>query len=145
MDRPSMEGAISILETSFKFFGDLAQVFQGDFGVGDFPAAEADGDFHLHAVFQPATGVFHFEAAMMLVRFWPQPDLFNFDFGLRFSRWPFLFILLKNIFSQVQYLADWRIRVSGDLHQVKAGVLCRPEEQFQLELRLYFPLFRRLI
>jgi len=73
-------------------------------------------------VFQPTAGIIHFEISVMDVGFWAQPDLFNFDLGLGFSSLAFFLGLFEKELSHVDDFDHWRIRVCGDLHQVKPGV-----------------------
>ena len=73
-------------------------------------------------MFQPAPGVFYFEAAMVYIGFWPQADFFNFYFGLGFASLAFFFIELENIFAQIKNFYDRWVCVRCDFDQVEIGI-----------------------
>jgi len=73
-------------------------------------------------MFQPATGIFHFETAMRLVRFRAQTNLFDLDLGLC----PFGFFFLLGSFvdelAKIHHTTDGWVGSRRDLNQVKVGV-----------------------
>lgn len=113
-----------------QFLGDFAQVFQRQFGIGDLTPSEANGNAHFHAVFQPPSGIAHFETLVMVTGFGAQADLFDLDFCLGFAGFAFLFFFVVKELTVVDDLDHRRIGIGGDLYQVVSSVIGAAKSRF---------------
>ncbi len=91
----------------------------------DLAASETNSHFNFLAFIQPAPGIPHLETTVVIGRFWPEPDLFDLDLGLRFACFAIFLGFFVEEFSVIQYPTNRWIGVRSDLYEVQVGCLGR--------------------
>jgi hypothetical protein len=92
-------------------------------GVRHFTTAEAQGDLHLVAFFEEAGHGLGLHLVVVDVDVRAELDLLELDHLLPLARLVLLLLLLELELAIVQDLADGRIGVRNDFHQVQASFL----------------------
>jgi hypothetical protein len=110
-----------------KFIDNFLKLFHRNFWIRDFPSPESDANFDFVAFFEPAACILDFELRMVFVRFGAQLDLFDFDLLLRFASFALLFRLFVDELAKIHNSGDRRLSVWRYFHQIKFGLLGKPD------------------
>lgn len=106
-----------------QLLSDAAQQLLGNLGIMELSPSEADADLDLHSLFQPTTGITHFERPMMIRCLGPQTYLFDFNLLLCLARLTLSLSLLIEKLAIVHNFADWRISIWRNFDQIQVDLL----------------------
>lgn len=107
-----------------EFLSNFTQIFQREFGICDFPPSKADGYTDLHTILQPTARVPDLKTTMMFTGFWAQANFFDLNFGLRFTRFAFLFLFFVKELAIVDKLTNRGVSIGGDFDQIETYCVC---------------------
>lgn len=105
------------LEIGFEPFEE----FDAALLMGRFAAAELERDLHFIALFKKPLNGFRLNFVIMVINIWAHFYFFNLDDFLLFLRFSFFLLLLIFIFTEIEDLADGRLRAGRDFDEVEAG------------------------
>ena len=112
------------LAVFFGVFGHTFQQFTTKVLVGHLATAETQRDFDLVAVLQKLEDIAHFHIVVIGIRIGSELDLFDLDDLLLFARFGFPLLLFVFELAKIHDLADRRIGIRGDFHQIQSGIFC---------------------
>ncbi len=114
-------GEVFDLASLFGVFGDTFQQFAAQFLVRHFAAPETQGDLHLVAVFQKLEDVAHLDFVVVGVRVGTELDFLDLDDLLLLAGLGFLLLSLVLELAIVHDLANRRVGVWRNFHQIQPG------------------------
>ena len=106
----------------FGVFGDTLQQLAAQVLVRHFAAPETQGDFDLVAVLKKLEDIAHLDFIVVRIRVRTELDLFDLDDLLRLAGFGFAFLRFVFEFAEIHDLADGRIGVWRNFHQIKPGL-----------------------
>jgi len=101
-------------------FNEAIEYLLPELWVGDFPAAEEDGNLDLVSFVEKTLHMAKLELEIMLLRAGSYLNFLHMDDGLMFSGLLDPFVLLVLVLSIIHDPADWRLRIGGYLHEVQS-------------------------
>ncbi len=95
-----------------------------------FAATEAQGDLDLVAFVEEALHRAHLHLIVMVVDHRPELDLLDLDNLLFFAGFGRFLLRLEFVLAVIQDFRDRRVRIWGDLNEIKPGGLGKPNGRF---------------